>query len=63
MSQQSNHMSVNEQDGFSAKGMQNIPVLETWKGGVERYSTEDKLNTRLKKKPSLRVALKQSETV
>ncbi|MGF1751121.1 amidohydrolase [Vibrio cionasavignyae] len=54
---------VCEQDGFSAKGMRNIPVLETWKGGVKRYSTEDELNTRLQKKPSLRVALKQSETV
>ncbi|MGF1777946.1 hypothetical protein [Vibrio nomapromontoriensis] len=63
MSQQSNHMNVNEQDGFSAKGMRNIPVLETWKGAVKRYSTEDELNTRLQKKPSLRVALKQSETV
>ena len=32
----------NEKGAYSAKGMRNIDVLETWKGGVKRYPVEEK---------------------
>ncbi|WP_112480054.1 amidohydrolase [Vibrio variabilis] len=51
-----------EADGISAKGMRNIPVLETWKGGIKRYSTEDEIEQLVRQNPSLKVALKKTQS-
>lgn len=51
-----------DQDAYSAKGMRNIPVLETWKGGIKRYSTMDEVEALIQQNPSLKVALKQPES-
>ena len=44
---------------YSAQGMRNIPVLETWKGGIKRYSTAEEIKELLLENPSLRVGMKE----
>ncbi|WP_299161893.1 amidohydrolase [uncultured Tenacibaculum sp.] len=48
----------NKEGVYSAQGMRNIPVLETWKGGIKRYSTADEIKELLLENPSLRVGVK-----
>ncbi|PKH52528.1 amidohydrolase [Tenacibaculum sp. Bg11-29] len=48
-----------EEGVYSAKGMRNIPVLETWKGGIKRYSTADEIKALLLQNPSLRARTKE----
>ncbi|WP_272151791.1 amidohydrolase [Tenacibaculum aiptasiae] len=44
---------------YSAQGMRNIPVLETWKGGIKRYSTAEEIKELLLENPSLRIGVKE----
>jgi predicted amidohydrolase YtcJ len=54
-----NPLTYSSEEGvYSAKGMRNIPILETWKGGVKRYSTADEIKKLLLQNPSLRIGVK-----
>jgi predicted amidohydrolase YtcJ len=55
---ETNPLTYSNKEGiYSAKGMRDIPVLETWKGGVKRYN-DDRYKELLPKNPSLNVKMK-----